>query len=149
MNKVLFLVMVLVLCVSLNVLAQEGLMPLPISNTPVFREPSAAFLDSVNFDSEGRGEVFSNKLGNGVINLATCWTDVPRRMNEVSEERSVLEGYTIGFGEGILLGILRGAAGTYDTATCVLPPYDEPLMQPKYSVNQPSKDGLKITLLNW
>jgi len=148
MGKTLLLVTFMVLVLCLNAYAQAEMMPLALGN-PVSAKPTSDFLEAVNFDSEGRGDVFTNKLGDGVLNIATCWTDVPKRAEQVSQERSVLEGYTVGIGEGILSGIVRGASGTIDTATCIFPPYDNPMMQPEYSVRQPTKDGLKITLLSW
>lgn len=110
---------------------------------------SPEFLEAVNFDQDGRGDAFPNKLGDGVLNIATCWTDVPRQINQVSEERNIIEGYTLGFGEGILSGIARGVSGTYDAATFILPPYDEPMMQPQYAVSKPNEEGFKVKLLTW
>ncbi len=150
MKKVLLLTLVLVLSLFLNVYAQTGVTTLAFSNFSGFRKASPTFLETVNFNEESLGGVFSNKLGDGVINIATCWTDVPRHIDKVSRERSILEGYTIGVGEGIFSGVIRGVAGTYDTSTSILPPYNsQPLMKAEYSVKDPDREGFKINLLNW
>ncbi len=89
------------------------------------------------------------KMGTGVINLATSWTDIPKEITAVSEKYNLLMGYTLGFGKGLVSSIVRGMAGTIDTVTCGLPPYDEPTMKAEYKVNKPNQEGFKIDLLRW
>jgi len=146
MSKILLLVMVMALALCSNVYAQAEMVPLVLGNRV---EPAEDFLKSVNSDNDGRGDVFTNKLGDGVLNIATCWTDVPKRADKVTQDKGALEGYTVGLGEGVLQGVARVVSGAYDTATFILPPYDEPMMKPEYSVNQPNKEGLKVVLASW
>jgi len=146
MGKITLLITVIVLALCTNVYAQVGMASLALGDSV---GTTKDFLEVVNYNNEGRGDVFTNKIGDGVINLATCWVDPVRRANEVTEENGVLEGYTAGFGEGILEGVARAVAGTYDTVTFAFPPYEEPMMKPAYSVQDPNKDGLKLVILNW
>lgn len=146
MGKMLLLVTVMALAVCPNVYAQAEMMPLALGDSV---RPADNFLQAVNSDGEGRGDVFTNKLGDGVLNVATCWTDAPKQADKVTQDKGALEGYTVGLGEGVVKGIVRVVAGAYDTATFMLPPYDEPMMKPEYSVNQPNKEGLKVALLSW
>ncbi len=90
-----------------------------------------------------------NKAGDGVINAATFWVDVPREMAANYDEDNKLGGYAYGFGMGIYTGFKRGVSGAVDMATLgMLPPEDKPLMQPAYKVDNPQQ-GLKITLVKW
>lgn len=137
---------------GLDIYAQEGMPTTLFLSQPMpGNRSSAQFVQFINADNANvKQDLFSEKLGNGVINLATCWTDVPRRMETVARERSAFEGYTVGMGEGILQGIVRGIAGTYDTTTSIVPPFNKkPVMEAEYSVKHPQKDGLKLTLLQW
>ncbi len=140
---------VLVLCVALNAWAQEEMMSLYSLYRTQMSDPQLQFIEFINA-KESQEEYFSDKLGDGMINIVTCWTDIPRKIGDVSEESNVFLGSTLGLGEGILFGIARGAAGTYDTGTSILPPFNaEPLMKAEYKVDNPNRDGLKIALISW
>ena len=119
---------------------------------PLQNEKSAkAFLNAVNFptavvvESEASP---ADKMGLGVINVATSWTDIPKEMMQVSDEENLFVGSTIGFGRGLIYSLGRGAAGVADVATCGIPPYNEPSVEPEYKVNHPNQ-GLKIDLVKW
>ncbi len=147
---------VLVLMVG-NVYAQTLVAPAPISNRfDVYKvtlrgtdQMTEDFLKTVNYSDEAYRDTFVSKMGEGAINAATSWTDVPGQMAQVSEEHNILLGCTVGLGAGLVSGIIRGVSGAYDIATCGLPPYDEPTMKPKYKVNNPQKEGFKVRLLSW
>ncbi len=113
--------------------------------------PTTAFLQMVNADSTSNQEetdAFTNKMGIGILNTATFWTDIPRQIKAETEKSNVLVGATVGFGKGLVKGAERGAAGIYDVTTCTFTPYDEPSMKPAYTVKDPDR-GLKVNLMSW
>jgi putative exosortase-associated protein (TIGR04073 family) len=147
-----------ILLLTANVYAQsEAVSPLtnlgtyqvrslhPEKDTSMF---TSDYLKSVNEENAADEDSPANKMGVGMINAATSWTDVPRQVAEVSEKDNALAGWTLGFGEGVLSGIARGVSGAFDMATCGLPPYNKPLMEPEYKVRQPDQ-GFKIDLFRW
>ena len=73
-----------------------------------------------------------DKLGRGLINGATGWCEYPKQIVETSKEDNVAVGLTWGQLKGVGMGIARTGLGVYDTATFYLPPYDKPVMEPKY-----------------
>jgi len=87
----------------------------------------------------------TNKMGVGMMNAATAWTDLPRR---ISEKSNLLMGMTLGLGEGMVSVLGRGAAGVIDMATFGMPPYEEPLVVPEYRTEN-SEEELRIKLLKW
>jgi putative exosortase-associated protein (TIGR04073 family) len=145
------LALTLVLPAASDVYAQMEMMGMPMDNFAELNKPkpSPTFLETLNLSSKEQDELFPSKLGSGVTNMSTCWTDVPRQIDKVSQEKDLVQGYTIGFGEGIFLGVARGISGAYDTATCLLPTDSEPFMKPEYTIDNPSKEGLKINLFTW
>lgn len=88
------------------------------------------------------------KASAGFVNTTTSWADIPAKIAEVSERDNLFLGVTMGFGEGLVSGVARGASGIIDMATFGVPPYDEPLMEPEYKVANPD-EGFKIDLLKW
>ena len=144
-----FLILCLIFIIGGEVYAQEQTMPLHITNSTALANERSAFLENVNFDQNGKGNIPTNKLGNGVLNIITSWTDVPQRMEMVSHEKGTLQGATLGFGEGLFLGISRATVGSIELATFLLPPYDQSAMNPKYAVKNPNSDGWKIQLFSW
>lgn len=109
---------------------------------------SSSFLDTVNSNKEADSAPWADKMGTGVINSTTFWADVPRNISQVSEDDNLLAGLTWGFGKGLVSGIARGVSGAVDIATFSLPPYDKPLMEAEYKVENPN-DGFKVDLLKW
>jgi putative exosortase-associated protein (TIGR04073 family) len=74
-----------------------------------------------------------NKLLRGSVNTVTFWFEVPAGIYKVSEERDPFLGWTLGFTEGVLTSMLRLVTGIADMATCIIPPYAKPFMQPEYA----------------
>lgn len=89
-----------------------------------------------------------NKMGEGVVNSTTFWTEIPKEMATTSQEHNILIGATLGFGKGVVMGLARGVSGAFDTATFALPPYDKPMMNPDYAVKSP-QNGFKVDILEW
>ena len=81
-----------------------------------------------------------NKLGRGLINTATCWAEIPGQIAKISKERDPLVGTTMGLLQGTFLALVRGATGIYDMLTCVISPYDKPIMEPEYAVVEADKN---------
>ncbi|MDD4899365.1 MAG: exosortase system-associated protein, TIGR04073 family [Candidatus Omnitrophica bacterium] len=107
------------------------------------------FLDGVNAEADTYTDTPIDKMSDGVLNTTTAWTDIPKRVSTVSQESNIVAGVVVGFSEGLVNGMARGASGVIDIATCGVPPYDEPLMKPEYKVKKPQQDGFKINLLKW
>jgi putative exosortase-associated protein (TIGR04073 family) len=74
-----------------------------------------------------------NKLGRGVINTATCWTEIPTGFVKYSEKKDPFYGATFGVVEGTLIGVVRALTGIFDTVTFFVPPYNKPVMKPEYA----------------
>lgn len=89
------------------------------------------------------------KGSDGFINASTGWSDLPAEVAETSARENVLSGITFGLGRGLVSGITRTTAGVVDMVTCAFPPYDQPLADPQYQVEDPNRDGYKVALLKW
>lgn len=98
-----------------------GLMVLGLQSTCVAAE-----------EGSGSQATPANKLGYGLTNLLTGWVEIPNHISEVSEERDMLAGITVGTIKGSVYAVGRTAAGALDAATFVFPSYDKPIMEPLY-----------------
>ena len=123
-------------------------MPLPRTEVPA-PATTDAFLRDVNADYIYYNDSPVTKGSDGLINATTFWTELPKGVVDTTAESNILGGLTVGLGRGIIYGLGRGAAGVIDTTTCVLPPYDEPIVEPDYKVKNPNQEGFKITLFSW
>ena len=106
---------------KLGVLLMAGLMVLGLQSTCMAAE-----------EGSGSQATPATKLGNGLTNLFTGWVEIPNHISEVSNERDMLAGITIGAIEGSVYAVGRTAAGALDTVTFVFPSYDKPIMEPLY-----------------
>lgn len=153
MNKMLMLVGILgIFMLVTNVYAQEELasMSFTLNNYLTYNRPLPTFVDSINMTNRVQERIIaSNKLSDGVVNMATCWTDIPRKVTEVSEKSNVVAGSTVGFAEGLIIGIARGISGIMDAATYPVAPDDKPMIKPVYTAKEPNRDNLKFDLLKW
>lgn len=109
---------------------------------------SPEFLNSMN-EEKTYQDTPLEKAGQGTINMVTAWTEIPEGITAATQQYNILAGITYGLGKGVASGVLREASGVYDMATCGVPPYDKPSEKPKYQVNNPQKDGLKIAVFSW
>lgn len=133
------------LTVSVFAQTRTELNPTPSSFIRFVNSPNAPLAAP----SEGYYNDFpTNKMGLGVINATTSWTDIPIEIAETSAKDNLLSGITFGFVKGLASGFTRGAAGVVDVATFGLPPYQRPLMEPEYEIKRP-EEGFKIDILRW
>lgn len=74
------------------------------------------------------------KLTRGGVNLVTGWVELPKRIQQTSEESGALAGFTWGLLRGLGYGFARTAAGLYELVTFPFPapPDYEPVIQPEY-----------------
>ncbi|MDO8661884.1 MAG: exosortase system-associated protein, TIGR04073 family [Candidatus Omnitrophota bacterium] len=111
--------------------------------------PTPSFLERLNADNNIYENCPISKAGDGALNAALAWVDIPKGISEETEDSNLFLGLTIGLGKGLIVGVKREAAGIIDLATCGFPPYDKPLMTPDYKVNQPDKNGFKVKVWSW
>ena len=76
----------------------------------------------------------TNKLVRGLTNVITGWVEVPKRVQETTEQSGALPGFTWGLLRGFGRGFIRTAAGAYETVTFPFPapPEYRPVMRPVY-----------------
>ena len=74
------------------------------------------------------------KLGRGLANTLTGVVEIPKKVFMVSKEENVFMGMTWGLVKGTTVGMLRTAAGVYETVTFPIPaPADyEPIIHPEF-----------------
>ena len=74
------------------------------------------------------------KLTRGFVNIVTGWVELPKRIQQTSEESGALSGFTWGLLRGLGYGFARTAAGLYELVTFPFPapPDYEPVIQPEY-----------------
>jgi putative exosortase-associated protein (TIGR04073 family) len=77
-----------------------------------------------------------HKLGRGVVNVFTCWVEVPRNIAIEWEKTDPATGFVMGFVKGFGWGFARFATGVYETFTCLLPVPEnyEPMLEPEFVV---------------
>jgi len=77
-----------------------------------------------------------HKLGRGVVNVLTCWVEIPRHVAKEWEITDPLTGTVMGTVEGFGWGFARFATGVFDFFTFPLPvPADyQPLMLPEFVI---------------
>ena len=82
-----------------------------------------------------------NKLARGVTNLVTGWVEIPKRVNETTNQSGALSGFTWGLARGLGYGFVRTIAGGYETITFPFPapPDYRPVIQPPYVFSSEEK----------
>ncbi len=74
------------------------------------------------------------KLGRGLANTVTGVVEIPKKIYTISKNDNVVLGLTWGWIKGAAVGLLRTAAGVYETVTFPIPaPADyEPIVNPEF-----------------
>ena len=85
------------------------------------------------------------KLTRGATNTVTGWVEIPKRINETSNDSGWLAGFTWGLARGLGYGFTRTAAGLYELFTFPFPapPGYEPVIQPEYVFSAESAAAAK------
>ena len=80
------------------------------------------------------------KLGRGAVNLVTGWVEIPKRIQETSNESGGVAGWTWGLLRGFGYGFVRTAAGAYEIVTFPFPapPGYASVIQPEFVFSEPS-----------
>ena len=88
---------------------------------------------SVSAEPMDPGKAFT-KLTRGFVNLVTGWVEIPKRIQETSQESGAAAGFTWGLLRGLGHGFIRTAAGGYELVTFPFPapPDYESVIQPEY-----------------
>ena len=66
------------------------------------------------------GDAFT-KFTRGAINTVTGWVEVPKRVQETSQQSGAAAGFTWGLLRGLGYGFIRTAAGLYELVTFPFP----------------------------
>ena len=79
------------------------------------------------------GKAFT-KLTRGFVNIVTGWVEIPKRIQETSQQSGAAAGFTWGLLRGLGHGFIRTAAGCYEFFTFPFPapPGYAPVIQPEY-----------------
>ena len=74
------------------------------------------------------------KLTRGAVNILTGWVEIPKRIQETSQDAGPFAGFTWGLLRGLGHGFIRTAAGGYELLTFPFPapPDYAPVIQPEY-----------------
>lgn len=75
----------------------------------------------VGFGSFAYAENALIKLGRGLVNTATGWLEVPKKIYGTSKDENVFVGITVGTAKGLGWGVMRTAAGIYEVVTFPFP----------------------------
>lgn len=75
-----------------------------------------------------------NKLGRGLINTATGWLEIPKKIYNISKNDNLFLGITIGTFKGLGWGISRTAVGIYEIITFPFPIPEgyKPIIDPEF-----------------
>lgn len=75
-----------------------------------------------------------DKLVRGLANVFTGFIEIPRNIFNTTQERNLLEGWTVGLAKGVGYTGLRMLSGAYETVTFPFPvPRNyEPVIRPEY-----------------
>jgi len=77
-----------------------------------------------------------DKLGRGVVNVLTGWLEIPNKISEEAKNSNAVQGLLVGTVKGAGYTVAREGTGALETATFVFPPYDKPMMEPKYAFKE-------------
>lgn len=79
-----------------------------------------------------------DKLRRGLANFATGWVEIPTAMDKSIKESNPVFGIIVGAVKGTAKGIVRTAAGVFDTVTFPIPPYNKTWVNPEFIVESKS-----------
>ena len=93
-----------------------------------------AWNPSASADVQAEGGTAVKKLARGATNTFTGWVEVPKRIQETSQESGAGAGFTWDLLRGLGYGFFRTAAGLYEVITFPFPapPGYAPVIQPEF-----------------
>ena len=83
---------------------------------------------------------WKEKLKRGAINVVTSPVEVAREIQITSNEKNLLNGWTVGLVKGLGQGLIRFGAGVIEVFTCPFnfpDPHKGPLMEPEFVWQKP------------
>lgn len=88
---------------------------------------------SASAEGSGTHTAF-NKLTRGLINVITGWVEIPKKLQETTENSGAATGFTWGLMRGLGHSFIRTAAGVYEVVTFPFPapPDYAPVIRPEY-----------------
>lgn len=97
--------------------------------------PSAASAEDIYRERSDFGKML-HKLGRGVVNVVTCWVEIPRHIASEWERTDPATGLFVGTIKGVGWTFARGITGVYEAVTFPIPvPADyEAMIQPEFVV---------------
>lgn len=101
---------------------------------------SVAFGIPVWAEETEASATWSRKLKRGALNIVTSPIEIARQIQVTSNERSLLDGWTVGLVKGIGSGLMRLGVGAVELVTF---PFDfpredkEPILEPEYVWEKP------------
>lgn len=103
------------------------------ANEKVYQNAVCRWADSDKYWTRAGGQSLR-----GLINVATCWVELPRSIHEQTVIGEPFVGTCAGIGEGCGRMSLRLASGLFDITTCLIPDFknqlyfkDEPIIMSK------------------
>ncbi|GEM_PF-1609117 len=90
--------------------------------------------------SETKKYDWQTKLKRGAINIVTSPVEVARQIQMTSNEKNLLNGWTVGLVQGLGQAVVRLGSGLIDVLTCPFDfpdPHKGPLMEPEFVWQKP------------
>lgn len=117
---------------------------------PVVAQPAQSQVTSMTstvtttYETSGRQYTAGDKLARGLANVLASPLELPRNVQNMTEDQGVLVGWTGGMAQGIGMTALRIIVGAYEIITFPIPfPEDyKPVIEPEFVWQAP---GPKLT----
>ncbi len=102
---------------------------------------SSAVADTANTSSAATGMPMRDRMSGafqkffrGGVNLITGWVEIPKRIQETSQQSGAAAGWTWGLMRGFGYGFIRTVAGAYELVTfpAAAPSGFRPVIQPEF-----------------
>ena len=62
-----------------------------------------------------------HKMGRGLVNVLTCWIELPKQLHLGKQEDNPIAGMAHGLAKGVSLFVVRGGMGLYEAVTFPIP----------------------------
>lgn len=132
-----------VIMTSLFVMVMTGAVPIAVQGQTSGPTPALPAQPPVQQEPESYN--WQDKLKRGALNIVTSPVEIAREIQLTSQEKNLLQGWTLGLVKGLGHGVLRLGAGVIDVLTCPFNFPDSnkgPLVDPEYVWQKP---GVRYT----